>query len=123
MLSDAPIQMGNTVTIRGDEYNTAPLQPPVPPPPPPYEPEMVLAEVEEDEHDLTHIPKRDDCEACQAAKMQRKQKRRRGAHLGPRPVNFGDQLTKHSEAKDMNYHLKQTNQIVEQSKHQLAFSC
>jgi len=44
------------------------------------------------EHLMTHLPKNPHCTSCQRSKMQRKPCRR-GAGLGKRPKNFGDQVT------------------------------
>ena len=50
-----------------------------------------------EEHLLTHMPKRDDCETCQIAKAQHRQCRRVRDHHRvrdyPEPMKFGDLIT------------------------------
>ena len=42
---------------------------------------------------MTHEPKNKYCAVCNRAKTQRKPKRKGQLDLGPKPLNFGDQLT------------------------------
>ena len=45
-------------------------------------------------HLLTHMPKNRYCAACMKAKMQKAHcRKKKGESLGPRPLNFGDQIT------------------------------
>ena len=45
------------------------------------------------DHMMTHEPKNKFCAVCNKAKTQRKPRRKGQPDLGPKPLDFGDQLT------------------------------
>ena len=67
--------------------------------------ERLMEEASSVEHQITHFPKNPYCMSCQLGKIhQVKGKLKGSSHFGPRPEQFGDQVTADHIVKTNEYH-------------------